>query len=233
MGWARPPRAPTWPGIFSSICRSLVQSCSASPALVSASVAPAHIPTSVPGFSATVAATGGQCNTAGRFYRPACLSTAPFRSVTYYEADADIAGVERWTAGHTPGLGCSNLVEMCADHPALSYSSSPPPSVLLSPSTCTLPAPPRLSSLLFGNEAQFGSGGVAASGGDGLEPHEFSGGGINKAVSATRRFHEAENGLCDAADYVAGTTEPASSLTHCNTMDAKPVKDSNSANIRL
>ena len=74
---------------------------------------------------------------------------------------------------------------------------------------------------------------MAASGGDGLEPHEFSGGGINKVVSATRRFRKAGDGLCDTADYVAGITEPASGLTHYNTIDAKPYKDSYSANIRL
>ena len=120
------------------------------------------------------------------------------------------------------GLGCSNLYEMCTDHPA---PSSPPISVLLSP--------PRPSSFFFVSGAKFGSGSWAARGGGRFEPYESSGGGIRKAISATRQFHNAENGLCGAADYVAGTTEPASSLTHCNTMDAKPVKDSNSANISL
>ena len=133
MGWARPPRAPTWPGIFSSICHSLVQSCSARPALVPASVGPAHISISVPGFSFTSAATGGQRSAAGRSYRPVRLNSASSHSAACYpsEADADVTGVERETAGHTrQGMGCSNLYEMCADHPA---PSSPPISVLLSP----------------------------------------------------------------------------------------------------
>ena len=236
MRWARPPPAPPWPGFLSSIfCGlrdGLVRSCSASPALVPASAAPACLPTSAPGFSFTTAATGGQRSAAGRFHRPVCLNSAPSHSAACYpsEADADIAGVERGTAGHTPGLGWSNLYEMCADHPGPPF---PPSSVLLAPPTSTLPAPPHLSSLLCGNEVEFGSGGGAVSGGVVFEPLRSSGGGINKAVSATRQFYHPEDGLCGKADYVAGTTKPASNLTYCNTTDAKPQKDSNSANIRF
>ena len=134
------------------------------------------------------------------------------------------------TIGAAPELGCSNLYEMCADHPSPPF---PHPSVLLAPPTSTLPTPPHLSSLLRGNEVEFGSGGGAVSGGVVFEPLGSSGGGTNKAVSATRQFYQPEGGLCGKADYVAGTTESASNLTYCNTTDAKPQKDSNSANIRF
>ena len=74
---------------------------------------------------------------------------------------------------------------------------------------------------------------MAASGRGGFNSHESSGGRIIKAVSATRQFYNAKDRLCKMADYVAGITEHASSLTHHYTIDAKPYKDSNSANIRL
>ena len=165
----------------------------------------------------------------GRFYPTVWINPAPFRSATCdsYEANADITGVERRTAGHTPGLGCSNLYEMCADHPAPTCSSSPPPSVLLSRPTYTLPAPPRLSFLLFGNKTEFGPGGVSVCGGGEFEPNGLSGGGGIETVSVTQRLRDARDGLCGTTDYVAGITKLASSPACYETIDAKPYRDSN------
>ena len=87
----------------------------------------------------------------GRFYPTVRINPVPFRSATCdsCEANADITGVERRTAGHPLGLGYSNFYKMCADHPRPSLLFLP---ASLSPAVpshlhSARPAPPLLSPL--------------------------------------------------------------------------------------